>query len=88
MTMTNAMCDVCGGDTYMSNKSKYLKTEVRYAVAVQTNLYITSNVLSNKSVFFNFFLSFEAPIIQHELVMNSCTHALYSAPDDVKISIF
>ena len=32
-------CDVCGGVTYISNKSKYLKTEMRYAGAVKTNLY-------------------------------------------------
>ena len=32
-------CDVCGGVIYISNKFKYLKTEVRYATAVQTNLY-------------------------------------------------
>ena len=31
--------DVCGGVIYMSNKSKYLKTEMRYATAVKTNLY-------------------------------------------------
>ena len=28
-----------GGIIYMSNKFKYLKTEVRYATAVKTNLY-------------------------------------------------
>ena len=32
-------CDVCGGVIYKSNKSKYLKTEMRYAKAVKTNLY-------------------------------------------------
>ena len=34
-------CDVCGagGVIYISNKSKYLKTEMRYMTAVKTNLY-------------------------------------------------
>ena len=31
--------DVCGGVVYISNKSKYLNTEVRYVTAVKTNLY-------------------------------------------------
>ena len=32
-------CDVCGGVIYISNKSKYLKTEEdTYATAVKTNL--------------------------------------------------
>ena len=31
-------CDVCGAVTYISNRSKYLKTEVRYATDVKTNL--------------------------------------------------
>ena len=32
-------CDVCVGVIYISNKSKYLKTEMRYARAVKTNLH-------------------------------------------------
>ena len=36
--------DVRGGVIYISNKSKYLKNEVRYAIAVKTNLY--SNIPS------------------------------------------
>ena len=28
---------VCGGVIFISNKSKYLKTEVRYATAAKTN---------------------------------------------------
>ena len=33
-------CDVCGAVIYrISNKSKYLKTEMRYATDVKTNLY-------------------------------------------------
>ena len=31
--------DVCGGLIYISNKSKYLKTEMRDATAVKPNLY-------------------------------------------------
>ena len=38
-------CDVCGEVIYISNKSKYLKTEMRYATAVKTNLYYFSNSL-------------------------------------------
>ena len=34
-----SQCDVCDGVIYMSNKSKYLKTEMRYATAAKTNLY-------------------------------------------------
>ena len=30
-------CDVCGGVIYTLNKSKYLKTDIRYARAVKTN---------------------------------------------------
>ena len=30
--------DVCGGVIYISNKSKYLETEMRYATVVKTNL--------------------------------------------------
>ena len=33
------MCDVCSGVIYISNKSKYLKTEMRYTTAVKSNLY-------------------------------------------------
>ena len=32
-------CDVYGGVIYISNKSKYIETEVRYATAVKINLY-------------------------------------------------
>ena len=32
-------CDVCGGVIYISNKSKYLKNEVRYPTAVKNNLF-------------------------------------------------
>ena len=32
-------CDVCGGVIHISNKSKYLKTDMRYATAVKINLY-------------------------------------------------
>ena len=32
-------CDVCEGVIYILNKSEYLKTEMRYATAVKTNLY-------------------------------------------------
>ena len=32
-------CDVCGGVIYISNISKYLKTEMRYATAVKINFY-------------------------------------------------
>ena len=32
-------CDVFGGVLYISNESKYLKIDVRYARAVNTNLY-------------------------------------------------
>ena len=32
-------CDISGGVICISNKSKYLKTEIRYARAVKTNLY-------------------------------------------------
>ena len=40
-------CDVtiCGGVIYISNKSKYLKTEVRYVTAAKINNNITSKVL-------------------------------------------
>ena len=31
--------DVCGGVIYISNESKYLKTEVTYSRAVKNNLY-------------------------------------------------
>ena len=42
-TLLNSLCSVtystvCGGVIYIWNKSKYLKTEVRYARAVKTNL--------------------------------------------------
>ena len=32
-------CDVCGGVIYISNKSKYLKTKMKYVRAVKTNSY-------------------------------------------------
>ena len=33
-------CDVCGGVIFISNKSKYLKTEMRYTtVVLKTNFY-------------------------------------------------
>ena len=32
-------CDVCCVVVFISNKSKYLKTEMRYATTVKTNLY-------------------------------------------------
>ena len=45
-------CDVCGGIIYISNKSKYLKTEMRYATAEKINLYNFYNNLLNKRVSF------------------------------------
>ena len=44
-------CDVCGGVIYISNKSKYLKTEMRYARAVKTNIYNFKSYLKNKGFF-------------------------------------
>ena len=40
------------------NKSKYLKTEMRYATTIKTNLYITLKILSNKRVSFKLTISF------------------------------
>ena len=53
-------CDVCGGVIYISNQSKYLKTDVRYARVVP--IFIISNVLSNKRVFFKPKFSFHIPL--------------------------
>ena len=50
--------DICGGVTYISKKSKYLKTEMKYATAIKTNTYIHSKVLSNKKVSFKLTFSF------------------------------
>ena len=50
-------CDVCGGVIYISNKSKYLKTEMRYARAVKINLYNFKISSKNKSFLqTNFFI--------------------------------
>ena len=55
-------CDVCGGVIYISNKSKYLTTEMRYATAVKTNLYNFKTFFSNKVSFkpnFSFHIPFK-----------------------------
>ena len=50
--------DVCGGVIYKSNKSKYIKTKMRYARAVKTNCY---NFKSSLRVSFKPIFSFHIP---------------------------
>ena len=63
-------CDVYAVElfTYISNKSKYLKTEMRYAIAVKTNLYNFKSSLKNKRVSFKHIFSFHIyPLINRIL---------------------
>ena len=47
-------CDVCGEVVYISNKFKYIETEVRYARAVKT--------FQIRGVPSNVFISFHIPL--------------------------
>ena len=70
-------CDVCGGVIYISNKSKYLKTDVRYATAIP--IFIISNVLSNKRVFFKPNFSFYIPF-KNKVFLLRIIHHLSKLP--------
>ena len=59
--ITGMQCDVCGGVIYISNKSKYLKTEVKYATAVKTNLHNFKRFFEIRGFSLNKNVSFHIP---------------------------
>ena len=76
-------CDVCSGVIYISNTSKYLKAEMRYATAEKTNLYnLKYSFKYCKSVSFKPIFSFHIPFKKNELNLSietnlSSSYCLY-----------
>ena len=84
-------CDVCGGVIYISNKSKYLKTEMRYAIAVKTNLYNFKSSLKNKSFLQTYFFisyTFNQPYIGKGLLIASLRASQSGRGRVILVSLF
>ena len=71
-------CDVCGGVIYISNKSKYLKTEMRYARAVKINHYSFKRSFKWKGFPSNLFFHLIYPLTGHNQYYYIDTHGIWA----------